>query len=136
LVTARSACFFTFVVAVAELFPELKSIVADVTLAVLLIIMPSPAMTLTTSVKLAVAPIPNVEVVQLMAPFPPTVGVTHVHPAGDASETNVVPDGTTSVTVTTVAASGPALATCMRYVRFPPGATGSGESVFVIERSA
>src|SRR5439155_20053384 len=78
----------------------------------------------------------NVEVVQLMAPLPPNVGVTQVHAAGEASETNVAPDGITSATVTAVAASGPAFATWMRYVRFVPGATGSGESVFVIDRSA
>ena len=44
--------------------------------------------------------------------------------------------GITSVTVTAAAGSGPAFATRIRYVRFVPGATGSGESVFVIDRSA
>src|SRR4029077_400116 len=135
-VTARSACFFTFVVAVAVLFPGLKSVVADPTVAVFVIVAPSPAVTLTTSVKLAVALRPNVEIVQLIAPLPPTIGVRHVHAAGEASETNVVPGGIRSPIVTAMAASGPAFATWMRYVRFAPGATGSGEAVFVIDRSA
>src|SRR5256885_714130 len=93
LVTARSASLLTFVVAVAALFPRFRSVVADPTVAVLVIVAPSPAATFTTRVKLAVAPLPNAEIVQLMAPLPPTVGFRHVQSAGRASETNVVPPG-------------------------------------------
>src|SRR5438105_990590 len=143
LVTERSARALTLVVAVAELFPGHGSNVSLVAVAVLLSVVPFRvlALTLTTSLnvasapapKLAVAPTPKIEIVQLIAPLPPTIGVTQVHAAGEASETNVVPDGTRSATVTAVAASGPAFETWMRYVRFVPGATGSGEPVLVID---
>ena len=52
------------------------------------------------------------------------------------AETKLTPLGRSSVTTTPVAASGPALATLIVYVSAPPAATGSGESVFVSERSA
>src|SRR5439155_1593390 len=135
LVTDRCARVMTPVVAVAELFPghgsEVSLVavavwlsvvpfgglaftlprrldVADPAVSVLLIDAPSPAVTLTTSVKLAVAPLPNVVTVQLIAPLPPTIGFRHVQSAGQANETNVVSVGIMSLTVTAIAASGPA----------------------------
>src|SRR2546429_386460 len=131
LVTERSARAMTLVVAVAELFPGHGSNVSLVAVAVLLSVVPFGvlALTLTTSLNVAFAPAPKIEIVQLIAPLPPTIGVTQVHAGGEASETNVVPDGTRSAKATAVAASGPAFETWMRYVRFVPGATGSGEPV-------
>ena len=48
---------------------------------------------------------------QLIAPVPPVEGVVQLQPAGDASDTNVVPVGSVSDSVTEVAALGPALLT-------------------------
>src|SRR5262245_11140231 len=50
--------------------------------------------------------------------------------------TKVTPAGSVSTTLTADASSGPALLTPIVYVNVPTVATGSGESVFVIERSA
>ena len=47
----------------------------------------------------------------------------------------VVPPGSVSVTLTLVAVLGPLFVTVRVYVNVAPAVTGSGESVFVIERS-
>ena len=57
-------------------------------------------------------------------------------PCDDETPVTVRAEGTGSVTVTTVAASGPAFDTTIVYENVPPGATVSAESVFVIDRSA
>ena len=73
-VTTRSACpaVATTSAAVALLFARLGSVVEELTVAVSLIAVPAavPAVTLTTSVKLA-APGAKLGFVQLMAPAPP-----------------------------------------------------------------
>ena len=51
-------------------------------------------------------------------------------------ETNAAPAGSTSVTLTPAAASGPWFATASVHVNGKPTVTGSGESVFAIDRSA
>jgi hypothetical protein len=48
-----------------------------------------------------------------IAPFAPTGGVVHDHPPGADSETNVVPAGNASDSVTEAAALGPPLVTVM-----------------------
>jgi hypothetical protein len=79
-------------------------------------------------------------VIVALAPFAsvPTVHTTalvHV-PCVDVAETNVTVAGSVSVTVTTAAALGPAVATVRMSVRFCPANTGSGASLLMIERLA
>src|SRR5688572_7654928 len=104
----------TVVVATALSLPGFGSVVAEVTVAVLLITVASKvdAMTLTTSVNTAL-PMVMLGVLHEIAPVPPTEGVVHDQPAGDASETNVVLDGTLSLSDAEVALLGPALLTVM-----------------------
>src|SRR5687768_11694202 len=114
-VTERSAVPVpTVVVSVSPLFAGVGSVVAEVTLAVLVRIVPpaTDAPTLTVSVK-AAFPMAMLALVHVIVPVPPTAGVTHDQPAGDASETNVVLVGTLSVSETLVASLGPALFTVM-----------------------
>src|ERR1700716_1859535 len=94
LVTERSARVMTLVVAVAELFPGHGSKVSLVAVAVLLSVVPFGvlAFTRTTSLNVAVAPAPNVEIVQLTVPVPPAAGAEQVKagPVSCANEVNVV----------------------------------------------
>src|SRR5438034_1034468 len=138
LVMARSASARTVVVAMAVLFMRFGSKVAELTVAALTIVLPSGAagLTWTTRVKVAVAPLASVAVVQFTVPGEPTAGVVQVQPAGVGIDWNVVSSGSGSFMVTLAAAFGPALLTPMVYVRVPPGRTGSGESVLVMARSA
>src|SRR5437773_2291247 len=138
LVTARSASARTVVVAVALLLPVLASAVVELTVAVLEIVLPSSAagLTWTPRVKVAVAPLANEAVVQFTVPVEPAAGVVQLQPAGVGIDWNVVCGGSGSFIVTLAAAFGPALLTVIVYVSVPPGVTGSGESVLVIERSA
>src|SRR5216117_1196691 len=138
LVMARSASARTVVVAMAVLFMRFGSKVAELTVAALTIVLPSSAagLTWTTRVKVAVAPLASVAVVQFTVPGEPTAGVVQVQPAGVGIDWNVVSSGSGSFMVTLAAAFGPALLTPMVYVRVPPGRTGSGESVLVMARSA
>ena len=57
-------------------------------------------------------------------------------PMDALADTKVTPAGSTSVTTTLLAASGPVFDTAIRYVRGEPTVTGSGESVFVMARFA
>ena len=74
--------------------------------------------------------------VEVTTPVPPTDGVVAVHPDGVVTDTNVVFDGSVSLTVTAVAALGPVLETPILYVRLFPPQIGSGLSLLVMERSA
>ena len=58
----------------------------------------------------------------------------NTHP--ELAETNVTLAGRESVRVTPVAGPGPLLVTVSVYVRNLPAVTGSGASVFVIDKSA
>src|SRR5438067_5170798 len=111
LVTDRSARAMTVVVAVAELLPGHGSSVSLVTVAVLLSVVPFGvlAFTITTSRNVAFAPVPNMEIVQLTVPVPPTAGVEQrkAGPLVCAKETNVVFAGVASVSETLTAALGP-----------------------------
>ena len=102
----------TFVVAVALLLPGLLSADAVVTEAVLASTVPAgvAASTPTTSVNTAL-PAGSVAIVHVTVPVPPTAGVVHDQPAGDASEVNVVFAGSASVSATVVALLGPLFAT-------------------------
>src|SRR5439155_436630 len=100
-VTERSAPALTVVVVVAELFPGTLSVVPLDIVAVLLIVVPFGvfAVTLTTSLNVAVAPALNIEVVQLIVPVPRTGGGEQLKtgPLVCANETNVVFVGVASV---------------------------------------
>ena len=89
--------------------------VAAVTLAVLLIVVPSgvPGDTMTTTVKLAEAPAASVPIVPLIVPVPPTAGLVRLNAGPEvwASETNVVLAGTRSESATIWASLGPAFET-------------------------
>lgn len=102
LVTDRSASLFTAVVAVAELLLLVGSDVLLDTVAVLLIEDPWAALgsTLTTTVKVAEAPLAKLARLQLMVPLPPTEGSVHVQPLAPELETKVVFVGTVSERVT------------------------------------
>jgi hypothetical protein len=117
------------------LFAGTVSVVAEEIVAVFVIEPVAPATTLTTSVKTAL-PGASVATVQEIAPFDPTAGVVHDQPPGDESDTNVVLAGRGSDNATVAALLGPALLTVIVYVRFVPGVTGSGASVFVTDKSA
>src|SRR3989442_15654579 len=52
------------------------------------------------------------------------------------ADTNAALRGRSSVRIARVGGSGPLLVTVIVYVRFCPTATGSGESVFVTDKSA
>jgi hypothetical protein len=113
-VTETSAETLTVVVAVAELLPGVGSgVVLDV-VAVLDSVPVAPVGTLTTSEKVALAPEAIEAMVQLTVPPAPTAGVVQLNagPAVCVEETNVVPAGSASESVTPVTL-GPALATVM-----------------------
>src|SRR5438093_695886 len=137
LVIARSAAR-TVVVALAVLFRRFGSKVAELTLAVLAIVLPSSAagLTWTARVKVAVAPLASDGVVQFTIPGEPAAGVVQLQPAGVGIDWNVVSSGSGSFMITLAAAFGPALLTVIVYVSVPPGVTGSGESVLVTARLA
>ncbi len=113
-VTTKSAwvAVATTSAAVAELFPELESLVVDVTVAVSLIAVPAavPAVTCRTSVKLD-DPGAKVELLHVIVPVPPTTGVVHDHPAGVEIDRNVVFGGVFSVIAADAALLGPPFVT-------------------------
>ena len=100
----------TVVAAVALLLPGVGSVVADDNVAVLLSTVPAltPAPTCATRVNAAL-PMANDAFVQLTAPAAPTAGVVQLQPAGEVSDTKVVPVGKVSDSDTVDALLGPAL---------------------------
>src|SRR5262245_16092341 len=94
LVTARSARVTTPVGTVAWLLSGLGSVVVLPAVAVLLMVEPAcaPALTMTTSRKVALAPAGSVALVALTVPVPPTGGVVSVNagPIACAAATKVV----------------------------------------------
>ena len=124
------------VVSVSELFALTGSLTAEDTDAVFVIVVPLgvAGFTFTTIENAAVASSANEATAQLTDPVPPAEGIAH--PAEGETETNVVFAGVASVRTTLVAVSGPSLSMTIVYVMFEPAVTGSGESVFVTERSA
>jgi hypothetical protein len=140
LVTTRSACVAraTTSAAVALLLAALGSVVEVPTVTVSFTAVPAavPAVTLTTTGKLAV-PGAKLGFVQLIVPALPTVGRVHDHPTGTVvSEKNVVLGGVFSVNVALVAGLGPAFVTTCAYVMLLPASTGTGLPTFVTERFA
>lgn len=104
----------TFVVAVADSLPLFGSVVADVIVAVAVMIVFGnvDAPTRTPSVKLLV-PTANDAFVHVTMPVAPTAGVVHDQPATAGSESNVVFAGIGIVSDADVAAVGPAFVTAI-----------------------
>ena len=106
LVTVRSQAVVTVVVTVVLLFAELGSLAEETEEFAVIVPAATVGATLTTTMISAVAPKARLGFVQV------TEAVTvHVHPAGGATETNVVLAGIGSVKLTADAAAGPLLVT-------------------------
>jgi hypothetical protein len=112
IVTCRSASEATVVVALALSFAGLLSAVDVVAVAVSESTVPAATLApiCTVSVNAALV-VPRLAFVHVTVPPAPTAGVVHVQPPGEASDTNVVPAGSVSASVTVAALLGPALAT-------------------------
>src|SRR5438105_621347 len=95
LVTTRSACGVTGVLAVPALLVGSVSGVVVVPVAVLDSALVTPEPTWTTSVKVALAPAARLARVSVTLPVPPTAGVVEpkAGPLFCASDTKVVPAG-------------------------------------------
>lgn len=113
------------------MFDESGSPVDELTDAVLEIAATRAGSTATTSVTVALAPFASAPRLQVTTP-----AASEHEPTDGVAETYEVPAGTVSLTVTAAALEGPAFATVIVYVTLLPAMTGSGESAFVIERSA
>src|SRR5687768_5272227 len=87
--------------------------------------MPELAITVTTSVKLAVAPLANEAKVQLIAPLAPTAGVAQLQPGGALSDWKPTELCRLWLNVA-FAASGPLFVIDCVYVIVAPDETGSG----------
>src|SRR3954447_19696497 len=111
--TARSApgAATTEVACVPALLDDFGSGEDEATLAVLAIDVPPgvPELTRSTRLRMAVASAARLGIVAETAPVPPTGGVVAAQPAGLVRETNVVPAGRVSSSLTAWAAPGPRL---------------------------
>src|SRR6266545_6888015 len=132
--TRRFAPALTVVEAVPELLVGTASS-GEVTVAVLVMIVPFGVAAATFTTKVIVLVPTGTDGLVQFVPVPPGSG-EHVHPAPGVTDTNVVPAGVASEKETFDAASGPALVTVIVYVMVEPATTGSGESTFETERSA
>jgi hypothetical protein len=96
---------------VPVLLADVESVVVVAAVALFEIVEPLAALafTFTTIVKTAVSPAATVLFENTTLPVPPTAGVLPAHPVPVVTEdeTNVVPAGTASVTVTLCASLGP-----------------------------
>ena len=108
---------------------------ALVTVALLMTVEAPGATTFTTIWIVAVDPLASVARLHLTVPADPVAGRVQLHP-GWVALTNWVFAGRASATDTPVAAWGPALATVMVYVSFPPFLTGLGVAPRLKPRSA
>jgi hypothetical protein len=119
LLIAKSALFWTSVVAVAELLPPgggpgVGSAVALDTVAVLVMVVPLavPAVTFTTTVKIEEALATCVGLVNVNVPVPPAgTASVRLQPAGVVTDTSVVFAGTASESDKDCASLGPLLVT-------------------------
>src|SRR5207249_4928983 len=95
----------------AELLFELGSAVSELAVAVSLIAVPSGAEQLTLATRTIVAELPGARVRRVIIWLLPELPQTP--PSDEEQDTKVVEDGSVSLTVTDVAASGPLLVTVM-----------------------
>lgn len=109
-VTARSGPA-TVVDAEELLFDGFASAEVELPDAVFVIVVPTPAVAARTMENVALALALRVEMVQEIVPVPPTAGLLHANagPLVCVSETNVVPGGSVSVSVTPCASLVPLL---------------------------
>src|SRR5688572_23177914 len=133
----RSAFAITRVVVVARLFELSLSAVSLETPALLVITDPAGRLgsTRVTIVMVRTAPsarTPNAQDVGTL----PGIPALQLAPPLPLTDTTLSVAGSRSLTTTLFAADGPLLVTVIVNVRFVPATTGSGLSVFVIERSA
>jgi hypothetical protein len=139
LVIAISAVATTVAVDDALLFPGVGSVVAEVTVAVFVIVEAFAAAgeMLTATVSVAVAPTGTVTAVHVIVPVAPAGGVVQVKAGPDVCvwEANVVLAGSVSVKVTLAASDGPLFVTVSVYVAVMP-AVAVGGPLFVTARSA
>src|SRR5690242_14505639 len=89
---------------------------------------------LNTSTKVSAVPFVTVGAVQVTVP-PPNVQLNAAGPDALLALTNVIPDGTESLTVTLWASFGPASMIVIVYVTLVPAVTAAGPT-FVIDTSA
>jgi hypothetical protein len=122
----------TVVAAVAVLFAGVLSLGEDTVAE--FVIDPGVLGAVTTIVMFGAAPGARLPPVRLQVTVPDTLLQVQFERA--VALTKVVPAGIVSTTLTADASSGPAFDTPMVYVNVPLMNTGSGESVFVIDRSA
>jgi hypothetical protein len=135
-VTETSALAERVVVAVEVSFPLFVSIVDVVTFAVFdtdTVALPD---VLTTSVKVAVAPLASEAHVQVTVPFAPADGVLQMDegPLSGVSETNVFPAARTSLSCVFAASPGPWFVTVIEYEMLLPATAETGP-VFVTSTS-
>src|SRR5713101_1931001 len=111
LVIDRSALVPTAMLELALLLAGLGSAVVEATVAVSLMRVPTGVLlfTLTVRTKVALTPLFKVAIVHVMAPAPPTAGVTHAQPTGVGRDTKVVLAGVAPENVTVAAFEGPPL---------------------------
>ena len=133
-VIARSADVLTVVVADAELFAAVGSVVVEADTAVAEIFVPASVAGLTNATTVAICDAPGavapaqVHTTGLAAlQMPPTLGVT---------DTKVVSAGNGSVIEAPCASDAPAFDRLATQVRLAPATTGSGLSLRVIDKSA
>jgi hypothetical protein len=132
-VIERFATFATGIPTVTLLFPLFGSLVVEATESVCVIVVPdaTPAFTVTTNEKFAVA-FAAIVVVSVQV----RLARTQVQPAGPVSETAVVLAGSVSVNTGAFAVAGPALVTLCVYVMLLPAVAGFGLPELVTLRSA
>src|SRR5947199_3964477 len=101
-------------VAVEELLLVVGSVVSELTVAVLARDDPvRDGSILMTSVNVSSAPPGSEARAHDTVPLLPVAGDVQLHAAGEASDTNVVPEGSVSVSLALAASLGPALVTWM-----------------------
>jgi hypothetical protein len=136
-VTARSASAVVCTLAVAEsLIANMSS--GEETVAVPESVDPEAVdeSTFETTVNIACeAGLIDVVSEQVTVPLVPTDGVMHDHPAGGATETNVVEAGSGRLTEAAVPVLGPLFVTVIVHVRFVPAFTGSGDAASAVLKS-
>lgn len=123
MVTTRSAEVVALAEELDELFAALGSEVELATVA-MLVTVPVPVPLLTVSVKVAEAPLTSEGIEHVTVPA--TLLQAKAGPVLCVIETNVVPAGTTSLTVTFAASLGPLLVTVMLYGMLLPAVAVTG----------
>src|SRR5438552_2847318 len=109
LATTRSAEVLTVVVAVELLLASVGSVVVVLAVAMLVTVefLAAPGLTLSTKVKVAVAPAASVAMLAVTVPVLPTPGAVRSQPPGKVADTKVAVTGMASASDTVWASLGP-----------------------------